>query len=112
LNQSQLDYLSHTGQLHSLRNSSSNTILTYLGPNYIRPNQSCLHSHQHRQRQVKQEHENVMNTVRAYLVRVYDMPPTATVTKQFSQQLATGLHDRYMILIFYLNAYRAKKKRK
>jgi hypothetical protein len=48
LNQSQLDYLSCTGQLRSLRNCSSivqfcityliNTILTYSGPNYIRPN--------------------------------------------------------------------------
>jgi hypothetical protein len=89
LNQNQLDYLSRTGQLHFLQNSSSivefcitysvNTILTYSGPNYIRANQSCLHSHQHRGRQVKQEHENVMNTIRAYLVRVYHMPPTAII---------------------------------
>ncbi len=61
---------------------------------------------------MKQEHENVMNTIRAYLVRVYHMPPTATIIKQFSQQLATCLHDRYMAPISYLNAYRAKKEKK
>jgi hypothetical protein len=103
LNQSLLDYLSRTGQLHFLQNSSAvfqfyitysgNTILTYSGPNYIRPNQSCLHSHEHRQRQVKQEHENVMNTIRAYLVRIYHMPPMATIIKQFSQALATCFYD-------------------
>jgi hypothetical protein len=61
---------------------------------------------------VKQEHENVMNTIRGYLVRVYHMPPTATIIKQFSQQLATCLHDRYMAPISYLNVYRAKKEKK
>jgi hypothetical protein len=54
---------------------------------------------------VKQEHENVMNTIRAYLFHVYHMPPTATIIKQFS-------HDRHMAPISYLNAYRAKKEKK
>jgi hypothetical protein len=88
------------------------TILTHLGPNYIRPNQSCLHSYEHRQKQVKQEHENIMNTITAYLIRVYHMPNTSTIIKQFSQQLATCLHDRYMTPISYLNIYRARKERK
>ncbi len=97
LNQSQLAYLSHTGQLYFLRNSSSivefcitysvHTILVYSGPNYIRPNQSYLHSHQHRQKQVKQENENVMNTTKAYLVRVHHMPSTSTIIKQFSSTI-------------------------
>ena len=88
------------------------TILTHLGPNYIRPNQSCLHSYEHRQKQVKQEHENIMNTITAYLIRTYHMPNTSTIIKQFSQQLATCLHDRYMTPISYLNIYRARIERK
>jgi hypothetical protein len=73
LNQSSLDYLSRTGQLHSLRNSSSivefcisyliNTILTYSRSNYIRPNQSCLYSYERRQKQAQQEYENIMDIV-------------------------------------------------
>jgi hypothetical protein len=102
LNESQLDYLSHSGQLYSLRNSSSivesgiiysiNTIFTYLGPNYIKSNQSCLYSYERRQKQVQQEYENIMDTVTSYLVRVYYMPPTSTIIKQFSQALATCLY--------------------
>jgi len=87
-------------------------ILTHLGPNYIRPNQSCLHSHEHREKQVKQEHENIMNTITAYLIRVYHMRNSSTIIQQFSQQLATCLHDRYMSPISYLNMYRARKERK
>jgi hypothetical protein len=61
---------------------------------------------------VKQEHKNIMNTVTAYLVRVYHMPNTSNIIKQFSQQLAMCLHDRYMAPISYLNIYRARKERK
>jgi hypothetical protein len=122
LNQSQLDYLSRTGQLRSLRNSSSivefcithfiNTILTYLGPNYIRPNQSYLYSYERRQKQVQQEYENIMDTVTSYLVRIYHMPNSSTIIKQFSQVLATCLYDRYMAPVSYLNTYRARKELK
>ncbi len=61
---------------------------------------------------MKQEHKNIMNTVTAYLVRVYHMPNASAIIKQFSQQLATCLHDRYMAPISYLNIYRARKERK
>ncbi len=122
MNQSQLDYLSRTGQLRSLRNSSSivefciahliNTIFTYSGPNYIRPNQNCLYSYEHRQKQVQQEYENIMHTVTSYLVRVYHMPNSSTIIEQFSQALATCLYDRYKAHISYLNTYRARKESK
>jgi hypothetical protein len=122
LNRSQLDYLSRTGQLRSLRNSSSivefcityliNTILTYSGPNYIRSNQSYLYSHGCRQKQVQQEYENIMNTVTSHLVRVYHMPNTSTIIKQFSQALATCLYDQYMARISYLSTYRARNELK
>jgi len=51
-----------------------------------------------------------MNTVTAYLISVYQMSNTSTIIKQFSQALATRLHDRYMAPISYLNAYRARKE--
>ena len=63
------------------------TILTYLRPNYIRPNQSCLYSNERRQKQVQQEYENIMDTVISYLVRVYHMPNSSAIIKQFSQAL-------------------------
>jgi hypothetical protein len=53
-----------------------------------------------------------MNTVTAYLVRVYNMPNTSTIIKFFSQELATGLNVRYMAPIFYLNIHRARKELK
>ena len=86
-------------------------ILTHLGPSYIRPNQSCLYSYEHRQKQVKEEHQNIMNTITAYLVRVYHMPNTSVIIKQFSQQLATYLHDRYMSSNI-LSEYKSCSKRK
>ena len=83
---------------------------THLGPNYIRPNQSYLYSYERRQKQMKQEHEHMMNSVVSYLVRVHHMPPTATIIEQFSQSLATCLFDRYLAPISYLNTYRARKE--
>jgi hypothetical protein len=89
-----------------------NTIFTYSGPNYIRPNQSYLYSYERRQKQVQQEYENIMDTVASYLVRVYHMPNSSTIIKQFSQALATCLYDQYMAPISYLNTYRARKELK
>jgi hypothetical protein len=81
-------------------------------PNYIRPNQSCLYSYERRQKQVQQEYENIMDTVASYLVRVYHMPNSSTIIKQFSQALPTCLYDRYMAPISYLNTYRTRKELK
>jgi hypothetical protein len=53
-----------------------------------------------------------MDTVASYLARVYHMPPTSTIIKQFPRALATCLYDRYMAPISYLNTYRARKELK
>ncbi len=53
-----------------------------------------------------------MDTVTSYLVRVYHMPNSSTIIKQFSQALATCLYERYMTPISYLNTYRARKELK
>jgi len=122
LNQSQLNYLSLTGQLYSLQISSSivdlcvtysaNAILTSLGPNYIRPNQSYLYSYERQRKHMQREYESIMDTVIAYLVRVYHMRNSSTIIKHFSQALAFCLYDQYMAPISYLNTYRGRKELK
>jgi hypothetical protein len=61
---------------------------------------------------VQQEYENIMDTVASYLVRVYHMPPTATVIKEFNQQMETYLHQRYMAPLSYRDIYRTRKELK
>ena len=47
-----------------------------------------------------------------YLVRVHYISTTSTIIKQFSQQLATYLYERYMAPLSYLHIYRARKELK
>jgi hypothetical protein len=113
LNRVQLDYLSRNGKLEILLNVYLvYYILFHEGPNYIRPNQSYLHSYEHRQKQVKEEHKNITNAVTSHLVRVHHMSHTSTIIKQFSRQLETCLYERYMAPLSYLNIYRTRKERK
>ena len=53
-----------------------------------------------------------MNVVTPYLIRVYHMPNTATIIKQFSQQLQTYLHQRYMAPLSYRDIYRTRRELK
>jgi hypothetical protein len=87
-----------------------NDFFIHLGPNYIRPNQSYLYSFERQQKQLQREYDNIMDIVTAYLISVYHMPNSSTVIKQFSQTLATCLHDQYMASISYLNTHRARKE--
>jgi hypothetical protein len=116
LNHNQLDYLSRNSKL-TVMFFIIKVFIRYLlslfyyysGPNYIRLNQIYLHKYQRRQKQIKQEHDNIMNVVAPYLIRVYHMPNTATIIKQFSQQLQIYLHQRYMAPLSYFNIYRIRK---
>jgi hypothetical protein len=122
LNQSQLDYLSRTGQLYSLQISSSivdlcviyfaNAVLTSLRPNYIRLNQSYLYSYERQRKDMQREYESIMDTVTAYLVHVYHMRNSSTIIKHFSEALAFCLYNQYMAPISYLNTYHARKELK
>ena len=85
---------------------------SHLGPNYIRPNQSYLHSVERREKRVKREHKNIMNALTPYLIRVHHMPPTSPIIQQFSQQLETCLYQRYMSPISYLSIHRIRKELK
>ncbi|CAF3053269.1 unnamed protein product, partial [Rotaria sp. Silwood2] len=57
----------------------------YYGPNYTRPNQSYLPFYKYQQKQVQQEHKNIMNI---------------------------HLFERYMTSICYLEIYRVRKELK
>ena len=59
---------------------------------------------------MKQEHQNMMNVIEPYLIRVHHMLHTSKIIKQFSQQLETCLYQRYMAPLSYLNIYRARKE--
>ncbi|CAF5171748.1 unnamed protein product, partial [Rotaria magnacalcarata] len=92
LNRIQLDYLSKSG------------------PNYIRSNQSSLHSNKHQEKHVQQEHKSIMNVITRYLIREHHIPLTATIIREFSQHLEASLHQQYMIPLSYLNIYRTRKE--
>jgi hypothetical protein len=111
LNRTQLEYLSQIGKFKILFPSYLDYLIPFhLGTNYIRPNQSYLHSYERRQKQIKEEHKNMMNIITPYLVRVYRMSNASTLIKQFSQQLETCMHEQYMAPLSYLNIYRARKE--
>jgi hypothetical protein len=59
---------------------------------------------------VEKEYNNILGVITPYLVRVYHMSTTSTIIKQFSQQLATCLYERYMAPLSYLNINRARKE--
>ena len=112
LNQNQLNYLSYNGKLSlTVYNSFSiNNLLFHSGPNYIRPNQTYLHSKQRREKRVKRQHDKIMNIVASHLIRKYHIPNISGIIKQFSQPLQTCLHQQYMTPISYLDAYRTRRE--
>ena len=54
------------------------TIRIYLGPNYIRPNQSYLYSRKPQEKFLKQEHQNMKDIATSYLIRVHHMSDRLT----------------------------------
>ena len=63
-------------------------------------------------KQVRQEHQQMMNTITAYLACTYHILNTSNIIEQFSQKLTDCLHENYMAPISYLDSYRARKERK
>jgi hypothetical protein len=54
-----------------------------------------------------------MNVIISYLVRVHHMSNTLPIIKQFSQQMETNLHQRYMTTpLSYRDVYRTRKELK
>jgi len=114
LTPSQLNYLSNNGQSDALYYLSSYAFAVSLstGPNYIRPNQSYLYSYQHRQKQIQQEHKNMMDVISSHLISVHHIPSTAMIIKKFSQELEISLRERHTAPLSYLDIYRARKELK
>ena len=98
------------GELRSFLVNIQNHIS--LGPDYIRPNQSFLYSSKRQQKLLKQEHQNITNTVTSYLVRVHHTPNSSLTIKQFIQEIETHLHQRYMAPLSYRDVYRTRKELK
>jgi hypothetical protein len=63
-------------------------------------------------RQVKEQHQHIMDIITPYLVRVHHMSKASSVIKQFSQQLETCVYEQYMASLSYLNIYRVRKELK
>ena len=118
LSRIQLEYLSHSGKsVASIHRSSDSEICSYLslidaGSNYIRPNQSHLHSYAARQKQVKREFNSILDVITPYLIRVHHMAQTSSIMKVLSQQLATYLCERYMAPMSYLHIPCARRELK
>jgi hypothetical protein len=59
---------------------------------------------------VEKQYNSILDVIAPYLVRVYHMSSTSTIIKQFSQQMATCLYERYMTPLSYLNVNRARQE--
>jgi hypothetical protein len=59
---------------------------------------------------LKRQYNSILDVIVSYLVRVYHTSSTSTIIKQFSQQMATCLYERYMTPLSYLNANRARQE--
>ncbi|CAF4744717.1 unnamed protein product, partial [Rotaria socialis] len=53
-----------------------------------------------------------MNVITRYLICEHHIPLTATIIREFSQQLEASLHQQYMIPLSYLNISRTRKELK
>ena len=81
-----------------------------LGPNYIPPNQSYWYSSKRFEKEVRQQHENIMNIVKAQLLGFHNMSNLSTMIEQFCQQLLACLHARNIVPVSYLESHRARKE--
>jgi hypothetical protein len=61
---------------------------------------------------LKQEHQNITNTVTPYLVRVHHMPNSSPIIKQFIQEIEIRLYQRYMAPLSYRDIYRTRQELK
>ena len=111
LNRAQLDYLSHHGRGRVvLVYWSAKVLLFYLGPSYIRPNQSYLHSDEQREKRMTNEHRTMMSVVESHLIRFHCVPLRSPILQRFSQQTQACLRQHYMASLSYLNIHRTRKE--
>ncbi len=59
---------------------------------------------------MKQEHQNIKNTVTSHRIRVHHMPNSSPVIKPFIQEMETRLYERYMASLSYRDIYRTRQE--
>ncbi len=69
-----------------------------------------MYSSKRQQKLLKQEYENIKDTVTSYLARVHHIPNSSPVIKQFIQEMETRLNQRYMAPLSYRDIYRTRKE--
>jgi hypothetical protein len=84
----------------------------YLGPNYIRPNQSYLYPDLQRDKLIKQQYERMINIMVPNLVRVHRIPSSASAIQQLSEHLKTHFYRQYTSPMSYLYVYRTRQELK
>ncbi len=71
-----------------------------------------MSSKKRRQKLLKQEHENVKNTITSYLIRVHHLPNGSPIIKRFLEEIESRLYHRYMAPISYRDVYRTRRELK
>jgi len=61
---------------------------------------------------LKQQCENINNTVTSYLVRVHHVSNRSPIIPEFIQQMETNLNQRYMAPLSYRDIYRTRQELK
>lgn len=84
--------------------------LFFLGPNYIRPNQSYIFGSKRREQVIHDEHKQIMTPLTCHLIRYHHIPNTATIVKTISDRLQVYLRRCYTMPLSYLNIYRVRKE--
>ena len=85
-------------------------LLIIVGPSFIRLNQSALRSRKQQQIAIKNEHTDIYQKVELNLIRKQNIPMTASVFKQYSNQLLTHLHNSYFTPIPYNDHIQANEQ--
>jgi hypothetical protein len=58
---------------------------------------------------LKQEYQNIKNTITSHLIRVHHMPNKSLIIKQFIEEMETRLYERHMATLSYRDIYRARQ---
>ena len=107
------DYLAkgrYSRSAHKLGFEFLRLYLIYLGPNYIRPNQSALMSENRKKRMMKKEHNNITKALENYLVNYHHVQRTIPIFKIFADDLRQRYDLRYMSRLSISEQNRAQRE--
>jgi hypothetical protein len=83
--------------------------LFYLGPVYIRPNQSWLLSQTKQKKWIEKEHKKMIDKIGSYLLRQYSIQSNYQIMTDLSAQLKTQLHQCYALSLSSRDVLRTRK---